>query len=168
MLLSGSVLAQAAQKMFDYAIYLPQYEGVKSGGVVSCFVAYSENEILCPWWHSLDAAVLMNAFAVSCYQGEVKPGGIIVYSSEVASPAKIKREDVTVVDVPMRTIANEIGSIKSANLVILGAFMKVLGTIDSSKAEEALDAILVRERREAYREVNMKALLEGFKFEATA
>ena len=67
----------------------------------------------------------MNLPSLDKYENLVKPGGVLVVRSMVNR--EVKREDILVVSIPANDIAEELGSMRSANMVMLGA---LLGNMD--------------------------------------
>lgn len=53
----------------------------------------------------------------------MRPGGLIIVNSSLISD-KVERTDVTTIYVPANELAHEAGNDKTANIVVLGAYMK--------------------------------------------
>ncbi|RPJ11854.1 MAG: 2-oxoacid:ferredoxin oxidoreductase subunit gamma, partial [Desulfobacteraceae bacterium] len=102
--------------------------------------------------------VAMNRPSLEKFAPVVKPGGVIMINSSLIQIGS-DRKDVDEIRVPVTDIANEIGSIKAANIVALGAFVARSKMVDfeilteSVKAEFAAKAKLIP--------LNMNALERG-------
>jgi 2-oxoglutarate ferredoxin oxidoreductase subunit gamma len=90
----------------------------------------------------------------------VKPGGWIFYNSSLIE-REVKRDDVNVFKVAANEIADEVGSAKAANMVMLGAFVQKLGTIGlDTLSTRSLDAQMHGKSAQVM-ELNRKALKRG-------
>jgi len=65
----------------------------------------------------------MNQPSVVRFQNQIQSGGLLFVNSSIAS-TRISRGDVEVLEVPANGLAEELGSPKSANMVMIGAFCK--------------------------------------------
>jgi 2-oxoglutarate ferredoxin oxidoreductase subunit gamma len=91
----------------------------------------------------------------SKFEPMVKPGGLIlINSSLVGQPSK--REDVTVINVPVNDIAMELGNEKVANMVMLGALVRATDVVSESSIEKVMKKTLTGDKAELLG-LNMKA-----------
>ncbi|HSR03904.1 MAG TPA: 2-oxoacid:acceptor oxidoreductase family protein, partial [Proteiniclasticum sp.] len=72
----------------------------------------------------------------------------------------VTREDVTVLRIPAQDEAGEIGSVKIANMVLLGALVGMTEVI----SEEALLGALKGHGKEAFFEMNKAAIVKGIEY----
>ena len=120
----GLNLAQAAMLENKYVTYLPSYGAEVRGGTANCTVAISDEEIASPVASSPEFLVAMNQPSLLRFQNQIEPGGIIFINSSLIE-LEILRSDVEVIKVHANKIAEELGSLRSANMVMLGAFTKI-------------------------------------------
>lgn len=85
---------------------------------------------------------------------------IILNSSLVKEPSV--QGNARLLPIPMNDIAQELGEVRAANMVALGAVVKVLGLFPLEAAAEALAKELGARGREKLLEVNRQALWRGF------
>ena len=102
----------------------------------------------------------MNAPSLDKFEPTVKPGGWIFYNTSLID-REIKRDDVNVVKVPANDLAKEVGSARAANMVMLGAFIGKLGTIELDTVKTNSLAAQMHGKGEAVMELNRKALDRG-------
>jgi 2-oxoglutarate ferredoxin oxidoreductase subunit gamma len=78
---------------------------------------------------------------------------------------EVAREDITVVNIPANDIAEEIGSGRSANMVMLGALLGNMDLLSLEAVEKALEGHMP-ERHKKFLPANKEALRLGAGFMA--
>ena len=119
----GLSLTQAAMLEGRYVTYLPSYGAEVRGGTANCTVAISDEEIASPVASTPEFVIAMNQPSLIRFQNQIQSGGVLFLNSSLTQ-AEISRGDIEVVQVPADNIAEELGNRKSANVVMLGAFIK--------------------------------------------
>jgi 2-oxoglutarate ferredoxin oxidoreductase subunit gamma len=119
----GLNLAQAGMLEDKSVTYLPAYGAEMRGGTANCTVAISDEEIASPVASSPEFLVAMNWPSLVRFQNQVRSGGVFFINSSLME-ANIPREDVDMIEVPANDMAEELGNLKCANMVMLGAFIK--------------------------------------------
>jgi len=155
----GLNLAQAAMLEGKNVTYLPSYGAEVRGGTANCTVVISDDEIASPVASSPEFVIAMNQPSVMRFQNQIQSGGLFFVNSSLVE-FEIARGDISVVSVPANSIAENLGSPKSANMVILGAFTKKSGLVSLPSAIEALKFILGTKQK--LLAVNEKALRAGY------
>lgn len=121
-----------AETTDDYVTYMPTYGAEQRGGTANCFVAISDEPIGSPKPDKADYAMIMNNPSLEKFRDNVKAGGAMFVNCDVTTN-DVGRGDIAVVNVPAVTIAEELGNTKSANLVMVGAFVGYTGLIDPER-----------------------------------
>jgi 2-oxoglutarate ferredoxin oxidoreductase subunit gamma len=104
--------------------------------------------------------ISMNEKSYKKYIGELAEGGfLILNTSRVRSEPK--REDIDVLKIPADDMALEIGNIKVANIILLGAYLGYSKAMDPSLFLKSLEKKFAK-KPEAM-EANRKALETGAK-----
>ncbi|MEE9402769.1 MAG: 2-oxoacid:acceptor oxidoreductase family protein [Desulfobacteria bacterium] len=155
----GLNLAQAAMLEGKDITYLPSYGAEVRGGTANCTVAISDEEIASPVASSPDFIVAMNQPSLVRFQNQLQSGGLFFINSSLVE-AEISRGDIDIVSVPANSMAEELGSPKSANMVMLGAFTKKSNLVSLSSVIEALRNTL--KNKQKLIAINKKALLAGY------
>ncbi len=155
----GLDLAQAALLEGKNVTYLPSYGAEVRGGTANCTVGISDDEIASPVASSPEFVIAMNQPSVMRFQNQIQSGGLFFVNSSLVE-SEISRRDISVVNVPANSIAENLGSPKSANMVMLGAFAKKSSLVSLSSAIEALKFILGTKQK--LLAVNEKALKAGY------
>jgi 2-oxoglutarate ferredoxin oxidoreductase subunit gamma len=155
----GLNLAQAAMLEGKYITYLPSYGAEMRGGTANCTVAVSDEEIASPVASSPEFIVAMNQPSLIRFQNQIESGGLFFVNSSLIE-AEITRGDIDIVKVPANSIAEELGSPRSANMVMLGAFTKKSNLASLSSIIEALKDTL--KNKQKLIAINKKALQAGY------
>jgi len=155
----GLNLAQAAMLEGKNVTYLPSYGAEVRGGTANCTVAISDEEIASPVASSPDFVVAMNQPSLVRFQNQLQSGGLFFINSSLVE-AEISRGDIDIVSVPANSIAEELGSPKSANMVMLGVFTKKSNLVSLSSVIEELRNTL--KNKQKLIAINKKALLAGY------
>jgi len=155
----GLNLAQAAMLEGKNVTYLPSYGAEVRGGTANCTVAISDEEIASPVASAPDFVVAMNQPSLVRFQNQVESGGVLFLNSSLIE-AEISRGDIEVVRVPANSVAEELGSPKSANMVMLGVFTKKSNLVSLSSLIEGLGITLKSKGK--LMAINKKALMAGY------
>jgi 2-oxoglutarate ferredoxin oxidoreductase subunit gamma len=159
---AGIMLAHAAIDESKHATYLPEYGPEQRGGSAKCTVILSDGKIISPLTKKCDNLICMNEQAYKKFAGDLKSGGILVINSSRVT-SEIDRDDVKVIAVPVDDIALEVGNIKVANIVIIGALIGATDIVSSDIFVASLEEKFKAKKPEIL-EMNMKALEKGIAF----
>lgn len=140
-LLLGQLLAYAGMDEGKNVSWLPSYGPEMRGGTANCCVIVSDEEIGSPVVTEADAVVVMNRPSLSKYEGSVAPGGKLFINSSLISD-KSTRDDIDVYYIPANEIADELGNSRVANIVMLGAYLKVLDVVKPETLIKCLEKTL--------------------------
>jgi 2-oxoglutarate ferredoxin oxidoreductase subunit gamma len=155
----GLSLTQAAMLEGKSVTYLPSYGAEVRGGTANCTVAISDEEIASPVASSPEFVVAMNQPSVVRFQNQIQSGGILFINSSLVE-TEVKRGDVNIVKVPASSIAEKMGSPKSANMVMLGALIKKTNLVSLSSIIAGLSDTLKGKQKLVA--INEKALNAGY------
>jgi len=155
----GLNLAQAALIEGRNVTYLPSYGAEVRGGTANCTVAISDEEIASPVASSPEFVVAMNQPSMVRFQNQIQSGGVFLVNSTLVE-AESSRGDIEVVKVPATRIAEELGSPRSANMVMLGALTRRSNLVSLSTIVEELANTL--KKKEKLIAINKKALAAGY------
>ena len=157
----GLNLAEAAMREGKNVTYLPAYGAEVRGGTANCTVAISDDEIASPVASSPEFIIAMNQPSAFKFQNEVQSGGVFFINSSLVETA-ISRGDITLISIPANQLADGLGSSRSANMVMLGAFIKKSGLVSLATVFKAVEFTL--QQKSKLIEINKKALEEGYNF----
>ena len=137
----GQLLAYAGMIEDKHVSWLPSYGPEMRGGTANCGVTVSDEEIGSPIiTNDADIAIVMNLPSLIKFEKDVKPGGKIFVNSSLIEK-KVERTDIEVYYIDANKIAADIGNIKAANLVMLGAVLKSTPIVDIESILEAFKKV---------------------------
>jgi 2-oxoglutarate ferredoxin oxidoreductase subunit gamma len=142
--------------------WFPSYGAEMRGGTANCTVIISDELIGSPVVTSPDMLIVMNEASANKFLPKLKEKGLFLFDSSLVKEPLL-RTDVENVGVPAVEISSRIGNTKSANMVLLGAFIAKTGILSKRSVEEAINGS-VPDRKKKVAEVNQRAILEGVKF----
>ncbi len=157
-LLIGHLLAHAGMLENKHVTWLPYYGPEKRGGVVNCSVVISSEDIGSP---IITAPTEMIAMDLAKGQVELmaRPNAAFFYNASLQQ-RKIGRADLEIIPIEANDVAKKIGSVKVANLVILGAFIAQTKLVYLDSVFTALEELLGK-KNEKVLNMNKEALLRG-------
>ena len=159
---AGIMLAHAAIDMGKHATFLPEYGPEQRGGSAKCTVIISDDDIISPLTKKCDNLVALNEQAYNKFADTVKEGGRLIANSSLVT-SDISSEGISAVAVPVDDIALEVGSIKVANVVIIGVLIGATEIVSKEIFVQSLEAKF-KEKKPEILEMNMKALEKGIAF----
>jgi 2-oxoglutarate ferredoxin oxidoreductase subunit gamma len=129
------------------------------GGKARCTVIVSDEEIGSPLVRRPSAAIVLNIPSMEAFEPAIKSGGVLVVNSSLV-PQKSERTDINDLYVPASDMAIELGNVRIANVICLGALVQAAGVVSLEAIEQALDAHLP-ERHRKLLGLNSEALRKG-------
>jgi len=158
-LFAGQLLAYAAVEAGKHVTWIPSYGPEMRGGTAHCTVVVSDEPIGSPLVRHPTSAIALNLPSFEKYEALIRPDGLLVYNRSLIA-ATPGRADIRYVAVPANVIAEELGNVRQANVVLLGAYLAVTGLLPLKSVETALDNHL-SERQRSFLASNKEALRRG-------
>lgn len=139
--------------------FFPAYGAEMRGGTANCSVVVSSDPVASPVVGSPDSVLIMNEPSLAKFEPMVKTGGRLFLNTSLVS-SRPKREDIEIVEVAANEIAEEVGNIKCANMVMLGAFAGKTGAVKIETLKNNIKKVYPR-AKDALVEMNKKAVERG-------
>ena len=155
----GLNLAEAAMLEAKNVTYLPSYGAEVRGGTANCTVVISDDEIASPVASAPEFVIAMNQPSAVRFQNQIQSGGLFFINSSLVE-SDLSRGDINVISVPANGIAEKLGSPRSANMVMLGAFIRKSGLVSLDSLINALKSTLGKKQKLVA--INEKALKAGY------
>lgn len=153
---AGQILGKAAVKQGFDAVMRPTYGPEKTGGWSRSDVVISEEPIVFPLVVRPDILVAMSQDGMNRDGASLKEGGKLLIDGELVKEIKAPAREIYAVNAT--SIADSLGRRIVANIVMLGAFVKVFGIVDPNMLIET-----VVETFPKAAELNRKAFELGMK-----
>jgi 2-oxoisovalerate ferredoxin oxidoreductase beta subunit len=156
-LFAGLALAEGAVRENLEVSWIPSYGPEMRGGTAHCHVRLSRSPIASPWISRPSSLMAFNQPSVEKFAHELLPGGLLVVNSTMVQELP-DRSDLRIVRVPAYEAAESIGNAKSANMVMLGAYIEATHAIEE---ESILSAFAERGIKPESLKANREALEKG-------
>lgn len=160
MLTFGNILANAAMLEDYYVTFLPSYGAAMRGGTANCTVCISDSEIASPVASAPDIVVAMNQPSVMKFINSLDPGGMIIYNSSLTDTVPI-RGDLEIFPVPANDLAIELGNERSANMVMIGSFLKLTNLLKIDTVNRSIEMLMGTKKKLV--DISRKVVSEGYK-----
>jgi 2-oxoglutarate ferredoxin oxidoreductase subunit gamma len=164
-LFAGQLLAYAALDVGKHVTWIPSYGPEMRGGTAHCTVVISDDPIGSPLVRHPSTAIVLNQPSFEKYEPLVRPGGLLIYNSSLID-ARPARQDIRYIAVPANLVAEQLGNVRQANVVLLGTFLAATAILPLAAVEAALEAHLPEHQRR-YLGSNKTALRQGATFALT-
>ncbi len=159
----GQLLTYAGMLESKEVSWLPSYGPEMRGGTANCNVIVSEHMIGSPIiTNDATSAIVMNLPSLIKFEECVQPGGLLMINSSLIDE-KAKRDDLRVYYVPVNDIAIELGNVRTANMVMLGAFLELTHCVENENVLEAFKKVF-GPRKAHLVPLNKEALIAGAEY----
>lgn len=158
-MLIGQLLAKAAMHDGMNASWMPSYGPEMRGGEANCAVVISDEPIGSPLVTEIPIAVIMNKPSMTKFTPAMEKGGVMLYNSSLIDITP-DRDDFETVPVDCNAIAEKVGNMRTANMVMLGAIIEKTRVITIDSAMEALK-MTFGPKKEHLLPVNRQAMEAG-------
>ena len=154
---TGILLANCAIAEGLKTTWLPSYGAEMRGGTANASVNISHEAIGSPIVSHPNALIAMNLPSLDAFEDTVRPGGSIFVNSSLV-PRQVKRQDVAAYHIPVTDMANSIGAIQIANVILLTVYALASGAITIETLQKVIPLSI---KRKNLVNINMKAIEAG-------
>ena len=158
----GRMLTSASMLERKEVTWFPSYGAEMRGGTANCTVIISDEMIGSPVVMMPDILIVMNRASLDRFLPSLRKKGELFYDSSLITE-KLARKDITAVPVPATNIAGDMGNPKSANMVMLGAFIAKTGLLKRSSIFRIFDNVADPRKIEAFR-ANKEFVMKGMDY----
>ncbi|MHB0912187.1 MAG: 2-oxoacid:acceptor oxidoreductase family protein [Armatimonadota bacterium] len=139
-MIMGQLLAHAAMTEGYHVVWFPSYGPEARGGTADCTVIVSSEEIGSPISSHPDTLVGMHQFLFNKFSPNVKSGGRQVINTSLVDPTTA-RTDCRVIGIDANVVAEGLGNVRVANMVMLGAYVGTSGIVSVDTLVASLSAV---------------------------
>jgi 2-oxoglutarate ferredoxin oxidoreductase subunit gamma len=164
-IVAGLLIAQSAVEQGLNTTWFPSYGAEMRGGTSNATVIVSDDEIGSPISFHPDALIALNEQSLNKFVPRLNKGAVIITSCK-----KDLANDFNYHFIEMSKIAeNEIGNIKTLNMVAVGALIAACEEISKGLPYISKESVLKAcektfEQKPDFIEINKKAVLAGYNF----
>lgn len=159
---AGILLTYAGMVDGKHVTFFPAYGAEMRGGTANCSVVVSSEEVASPVVSTPDSLIVMNEPSLLRFEPALKPQGLLLINKSLVS-SQPKRNDVNAVSIDANKIAEEIGTVKCANMVMLGALINRTQAVSLESMIKTLPKVFPRAKKEMI-DINVEALKRGKTF----
>lgn len=154
----GKLLTEAAVAQGLNALWMPSYGAEVRGGTASCSCVMTEGEVLSPVVTAPGELILMNQLSFERYLPSAQSGALVLINSSIISPPVAR--GLRGVYVPCNDLAERLGTVRCANMVMAGAYAQATGYLDTHILRELVEKMFAPKSRDLVR-LNLDALEAG-------
>ncbi|MGI5849533.1 MAG: 2-oxoacid:acceptor oxidoreductase family protein [Christensenellales bacterium] len=140
-LLIGQLITYAGMIEERNVSWLPSYGPEMRGGTANCCVIVSDDPVGSPIVTEADGVIVLNKPSLDKFEGVLKPGGKLFINSSFIDK-KATRNDIDAYYIPANDVAIDVGNLKVANIVMLGAYIAATGVVAKESIIKAFEQVL--------------------------
>nr|MEE4267422.1 2-oxoacid:acceptor oxidoreductase family protein [Candidatus Krumholzibacteria bacterium] len=156
----GLFLSQVGMRAGHQVSWFPAYGPEMRGGTANCSVNVASERIGTPLVDHPNVLVVMNQPSLDAFESEVVDGGTIIVDTTVVE-GRPDSDRLNVVLIPASDIADEVGTPKVANVVVLGA---LVAATDAYDADFTMDTLRAAIKKKSLIDMNMEAFRRGYDY----
>ncbi len=157
----GKLLAYSAMKAGRHVTWIPSYGPEMRGGTANCTVVISDKEIGSPVMTSPQALIIMNNPSLQAFEPRLQPQGTLFLNSSLIT-RQITRKDIEAISIPANDVAVAVGERRTANMVMLGAYIARTNVVSKESVLEGLKEFFGKKIQ--FLDVNTQALEQGMEY----
>ena len=161
-MLVGNLLAQAGMEHGLEVSFIPVYGAEMRGGTANCTVVLDEHPIGSPLVREPMSTIILNEPSLSKFQGRLSAEGVQIVNASLVAENLLDGAKRTVY-IPVNDMAHELGNVKMANMVALGAWLKATGALPLKVVQDAMNRVVSAHYAKLI-SANAKALEQGYNF----
>lgn len=156
----GKLLAYSAMKEGKNVTWIPSYGPEMRGGTANCTVVISNEEIGSPVIPRPRALIIMNNPSLETFEPRLQNNGFLLFNNSFVT-RPIARTDIKIVSIPANELAVAAGDERTANMVMLGAYIACTKVVSKESIVEGLKELFGKKIE--LLDTNVRAFDEGMK-----
>ncbi|MBU0551923.1 2-oxoacid:acceptor oxidoreductase family protein [Myxococcota bacterium] len=156
----GLFWAQLAMRAGSKVSWIPSYGPEMRGGTANCQVNIADERIGTPLVEEPTMLAVMNQPSLEKFEAEVVPGGVLLVDTSMVKTAPT-RTDIKTVLIPASEMANQMGTSKVANVILLGA---LTAATDAFPFEYVIKTLPELIKKKSLVEMNIEAFTRGYQY----
>ncbi len=169
MMLLGKLCVQAGMESGFEVTFFPSYGAEVRGGTAHCHVIVDDEPIHSPMVETADTVIVMSQQSYEKFRKRLRPDGLLLVNSSMVEPdpAVESEHPAQLVSIPATDLAHELGNVRVANTVMLGAWCALRPILKPEALLSVLDRSLSGAKAHLI-EVNRQAFRKGVEQVQTA
>lgn len=163
-MLAGNLLAQAGMEAGLEVSFIPVYGAEMRGGTANCTVVLDRDPVGSPLVGHPRSLLALNEPSLRKFQPRLREDGVQVVNASLVSRDLLDGVHRTVY-IPANDIAGELGNVRMANMVALGAWLRATDTLSPDAVAAAMRQVISGHNARLIPD-NIRALEAGYHFAA--
>jgi len=159
----GKLLCYSYMHEDKNVTYIPSYGAEMRGGTANCSVQLSDNVIASPLVHLGTANIVMNQPSYEKFKDRVDKNGTLYVNTSLVE-MKDAPKGVKVRGIPATDMANEMGDVRMANMVMLGALIRDRKFLPIDTFRKRIGEKFLYGRKAKFLDPNVKAIQAGYDY----
>jgi 2-oxoglutarate ferredoxin oxidoreductase subunit gamma len=159
-ILAGKLIAYAGMIEGKYVSHIPSYGAEMRGGTANCSVIVSDEEVASPLVPHPSTIIVLNRPSLDKFETMVVADGNVFINSSLIDRT-VQRSDINIFHIPANDYAEQAGSGRATNMVMVGAFVAATGAVALEDVKNSLSEV-VSKRNIRFNDINLLALDMGY------
>ena len=134
---AGNIMARACVIEGKNVTGMVSYGAEMRGGTANATLVISEDEIASPFVERPDIAIILNQPSLERFEDDVPAGGLVLLNTSMLGRSP-RRKDLDVIEIAATELAHQLGNIRTANMIVLGAFVKGTGLLEAESIRRGI------------------------------
>jgi len=161
-MLMGKLLSYAVMNNGQHVTWMPSYGAEVRGGTAHSMVVVSDDIIASPVVKEPSICIVMNRPSLQKFEAKVKKNGLLIVNKSLID-IDAARKDIDILNIPATSMASELGNLRSANMIILGALLARKDIVPLESLINALEDVLSASHHDLI-SINEKAIRKGYEY----
>lgn len=138
---AGQLLTYAGMIEDRQVSWLPSYGPEMRGGAANCAIIISDFPVGSPIiTNDATSAIIMNLPSLDKFEDSLVKDGVLIINSSLVGK-KASRNDVRAYYIDATDIADKLGNVRVANMVLLGAYLEITNAVSVDSVLEAFKKV---------------------------
>ncbi|MBC8378316.1 MAG: 2-oxoacid:acceptor oxidoreductase family protein [Planctomycetes bacterium] len=155
----GNIIARACVIENKNVTGMVSYGAEMRGGTANATVIISDEDIACPFVTHPTHTIFLNHPSLERFEPDIVDGGLMLLNTSLMQRPP-ERDDLQRIEIAATDIAHELGNLRVANIVALGAFVHHTKLVSMESIMQGLQDLFGSKKPELV-SLNLKALQTG-------
>ena len=160
-MLMGKLLAETGMKAGYNVTWLPSYGAEVRGGTAHSMTQIKSGEIAAPMISKPTTCIVMNKPSLVKFMGKLDRGRLLIVNTTLVDKI-IEKKSIKIAGLPLTALALELGNVKTANMIAIGAYIRLKNVFSLKQVIKELKNVLPLKKDTI--SINEKAIKLGYKY----
>ncbi|MFH1380871.1 MAG: 2-oxoacid:acceptor oxidoreductase family protein [Candidatus Omnitrophota bacterium] len=160
-MLMGKLLAQIGMKAGYNVTWLPSYGAEVRGGTAHSMTHIKTGEIAAPTISKPTTCIVMNRPSLIKFEDKLEKNGLLIINTSMIDKI-VEKKSIKIAGLPLTDLALELGNVRTANMIAIGAYARLRGIFSLKQALTELKNMLMAKKDIV--SINEKAIKLGYDY----